>query len=103
MVEQEAAPDQQGCASEEILIAGTRECNSTVIAGRLSKAIEFFDAAERLESEIPNAAGDLFVDAGIAASDVICCVWLGVHSNSATHSDAPSHCWNGRIRDPVNT
>jgi hypothetical protein len=30
------------------------------------------------------------VDAGIAASDVICCVRLGVHSNSRTHSDAVS-------------
>ncbi len=37
---------------------------------------------------MPNAAGDLLVDAGIAASDVICCVRLGVHSNSGTHSDA---------------
>lgn len=30
-------------------MAGPRECNSTVIAGRLSKAVEFFDAAEHLE------------------------------------------------------
>lgn len=49
-------------------MAGTRECNSVVTAGRLSKAVEFFDAAEHLEDEMPNAAGDLFVDAGIAAS-----------------------------------
>jgi len=71
-------------------MAGTRECNSVVIAGRLSKAIEFFDAAEHLEDDMPNAAGDLFVDAGIAASDVICCVRLGVHSSSGTHSGAVS-------------
>jgi hypothetical protein len=69
-------------------MAGTRKCNSTVSAGRLSKAIEFFDAAEHLVDEKPNAAGDLFVDAGIAASDVICCVRLGMHSSSGTHSDA---------------
>ncbi len=69
-------------------MAGTRDCNSAVTAGRLSKAIEFFDAAEHLESDMPNAAGDLFVDAGIAASDVICCVRLGVHSSTGTHSDA---------------
>ena len=37
---------------------------------------------------MPNAAGDLFVDAGIAASDVLCCVRLGVHSASGTHSEA---------------
>jgi hypothetical protein len=54
----------------------------------MSKAVEFFDAAEHLEDDMPNAAGDLFVDAGIAASDVICCVRLGVHSSSGTHSEA---------------
>jgi len=69
-------------------MAATRKCSSTVTAGRLSKAIEFFDAAEHLEDDMPNAAGDLFVDAGIAASDVICCVRLGVHSSSGTHSEA---------------
>lgn len=69
-------------------MAGTRECNSAVTAGRVSKAVEFFDAAEHLEDEMPNAAGDLLVDAGIAASDVICCVRLGMHSSSGTHSDA---------------
>jgi hypothetical protein len=69
-------------------MAGTHECNPTIVAGRLSKAVEFFDAAEHLENDMPNAAGDLFVDAGIAASDVICCVRLGVHSSSGSHSDA---------------
>lgn len=69
-------------------MAGTRECNSVVTAGRLSKAVEFFDAAEHLEQEMPTAAGELFVDSGIAASDVICCVRLGVHSSSGSHSEA---------------
>ena len=69
-------------------MAATRECNSAVIAGRLSKAVEFFDAAENVEDEMPNAAGDLLVDAGIAAADVICCVRLGMHSSSGTHSNA---------------
>jgi hypothetical protein len=69
-------------------MAGTRECNSAVTAGRLSKAVEFFDAAEHLENDMPNAAGDLLVNAGIAASDIICCVRLGVHSSSGTHSEA---------------
>jgi hypothetical protein len=69
-------------------MAGTRECNSAVISRRLSKAVEFFDAAASLEDDSPNAAGDLFVDAGIAASDVICCVRLGVHSSSGNHSEA---------------
>ena len=71
-------------------MAGTRPCNSAVTEGRLSKAVEFFDAAEHLEDDMPNAAGDLFVDAGIAASDVICCVRLGVHSSVGTHSEAVS-------------
>lgn len=37
---------------------------------------------------MPNAAGDLYVDAGVAASDVICCVRLGVHSTTGNHSAA---------------
>ncbi|WP_055400392.1 MULTISPECIES: hypothetical protein [unclassified Mycobacterium] len=69
-------------------MAGTRNCNAAVIAGRMSKAVEFLEGAEHLEDEMPNAAGDLFIDAGIAASDVICCIRLGMHSNSGTHSDA---------------
>lgn len=64
-------------------MSGTRDCGPAVIKGRLSKAVEFFDAAELLEDTMPNAAGDLFVDAGIAASDVI--------------------CWNGRTRVPEGT
>lgn len=69
-------------------MAGERDCTFSVIAGRLSKANEFFDAAEHLREEMPNAAGDLYVDAGIAASDVICCARLGVHSNTGNHSEA---------------
>lgn len=69
-------------------MAGQRNCDSVVTAGRMSKANEFFAAAERLGEERPNAAGDLYVDAGIAASDVICCIRLGVHSNTGSHSEA---------------
>lgn len=69
-------------------MAGQRDCDSVVTHGRMSKATEFFDAAEILGEEMPNAAGDLYVDAGIAASDVICCVRLGVHSNTGNHSEA---------------
>lgn len=47
-------------------MAGTRECNSAVTAGRLSKAVELLDAAEHLGGDMPSAAGDLLVDAGIA-------------------------------------
>lgn len=69
-------------------MAGQRDCDSVVTAGRMSKAREFFDAADYLGEDMPNAAGDLYVDAGIAASDVICCVRLGVHSNTGNHSEA---------------
>lgn len=48
-------------------MAGTRECSSAATSGRLSKAVEFFDAAEHLKDDMPNAAGDQFVDAGIAS------------------------------------
>lgn len=69
-------------------MAGQRNCDPVVTAGRLSKAIEFFDSAEHLGDEMLNAAGGLYVDAGIAASDVLCCVRLGVHSNTGNHSEA---------------
>lgn len=69
-------------------MASQRECDSVVIAGRMSKANEFFDAADHLGDEMPNAAGDLYVDAGIAAADVICCARLGVHSNTGNHAEA---------------
>ncbi|GAB91817.1 hypothetical protein [Gordonia rhizosphera] len=69
-------------------MAAQRDCDSVVIVGRMSKANEFFDAADHLGEGMPNAAGDLYVDAGIAASDVICCVRLGVHSNTGSHSEA---------------
>jgi hypothetical protein len=57
---------------------------------------------EHVEDDMPNAAGDLFVDAGIAASDVICCVRLGVHSSSGTHSEAVT-LLERRRRDPKST
>jgi hypothetical protein len=70
------------------MMAGQRDCDSAVTAGRLAKANEFFDAAEHVEVEMPSAAGDLYVDAGIAAADVICCVRFGVHSNTSNHNEA---------------
>jgi hypothetical protein len=81
-------PKTAGTLSAQIVMAGTDECDSAVTGGRLSKAIEFFDAAEHLEVDMPNAAGDVYVDAGIASSDVNCCIRLGTHSNSGNHNDA---------------
>lgn len=69
-------------------MGGQRNCDSVVTAGRLSKAIEFFELADLGADTHPNAAGDLYVNAGIAAADVLCCVRLGVHSNTGNHSEA---------------
>ncbi|TRW79468.1 hypothetical protein FK535_22000 [Mycolicibacterium sp. 018/SC-01/001] len=69
-------------------MAGQRDCDAVVTSGRMSKANEFLAAADLVGEELPNAAGDLYVDAGIAASDVICCVRLGVHSNTGNHNEA---------------
>lgn len=69
-------------------MAGQRDCDSVVTSGRLAKANEFFKAAEHLEDEMPSAAADLYVNAGIAAADVICCVRLGMHSNTGNHNEA---------------
>ncbi|WP_459797415.1 hypothetical protein, partial [Mycobacterium riyadhense] len=66
----------------------TRKSSDAVRAGRLNKATEFHDAATLIEDHAPNAAIDLFVDAGIAAADVICCSKLGEYSISENHSDA---------------
>lgn len=39
-------------------MAGQRDCDSVVTAGRLSKATEFFELAELGEDTHPNAAGE---------------------------------------------
>lgn len=66
----------------------TRRCPAVVRAGRLNKAVEFHDAAVLVEDVAPNAAVDLFVDAGIAAADAICCSRLGVHAAGESHTEA---------------
>lgn len=67
----------------------TRECPEGVQRGRLTKANEFFEAAGvLLELGLLNPAVTQYIDAGIAASDVICCVRLGVHSADDNHNQA---------------
>jgi hypothetical protein len=66
----------------------TKKSSDAVLAGRLSKATEFHDAATLIEDVAPNAAVDLLVDAGIAAADVICCRKLGEYSTSENHNEA---------------
>jgi hypothetical protein len=58
--------------------------------GRLRKANQFYEAAVFVEDELPDAAVDLFVDAGIAAADVICCARLGMHAMGDNHNEATS-------------
>lgn len=69
------------------MTARTRKCSDGIQAGRLKKATEFHDAAVLVE-HLPNAAVDLFVLAGIAAADVICCSRLGVHAAGENHVEA---------------
>lgn len=68
----------------------TRKCTGQVSAGRLAKAVEFLDSAELLADDPSsrNAAASLFVEAGIAAADVICCRRLGEHAQGQDHNDA---------------
>jgi len=69
------------------MTARTRECSEIIRAGRLTKAKEFYAAAVLVENAAPNASVDLFVDAGIAAADVICCSRLGVYAAGENHND----------------
>lgn len=68
----------------------TRQCTPRTITGRLAKAEEFLADAELLASDPDrrNSAAGLYVDAGIAASDVICCRTLGEHAHGQDHNDA---------------
>jgi hypothetical protein len=66
----------------------TRRCDEAIRAGRISKAREFYEAAVLIEDATPNASVDLFIDAGIAAADVICCLRLNLHATGDNHHEA---------------
>ena len=68
----------------------TRRCTERTIAGRSAKAEAFLDDAELLASDPGrrHSAACLYVDAGIAASDVLCCRTLGEHAKGQDHNDA---------------
>ncbi|BBX82169.1 hypothetical protein [Mycolicibacterium aubagnense] len=69
----------------------TTPSTPAVVKGRLANAIEFLEAAEKVlehNEAATSASGVLFVDAGIAASDVICCVRLGEYSTGSEHQHA---------------
>ena len=83
-------------------MAGQRDYDSVVTAGHMSKANEFFDAADHLGAEIPNAAGHLYVDAGIAASDIPASDSLVCTRTPATTA-RPLPYSNARTVDPNGT
>ena len=75
----------------------SRRCDEATIAGRMRKADEFMRCADLIrefsadEREIGDAYVTLCVHAGIAASDVICCLALGEHSKGDDHREALGH------------
>lgn len=73
-----------------------RDCDESIIRGRLRKAEQFLDAAANIrdlsddEADVGDALVTLCVHAGIAASDVICCKALGHFVQGDDHLQAIS-------------
>lgn len=72
---------------------GNRACSPEVRRGRLAKAEGFLQAADDVSlldatGELRDAIVTLYVHAGIAASDVICCARLGLHTTGDNHAEA---------------
>lgn len=72
----------------------TKRCDPSVRSGRLTKAIEFSEAAQIIDvladeaGDVADAYVTLCVHAGIAAADVLCCARLGEHAQGENHNDA---------------
>lgn len=74
----------------------TRDCDMRIEEGRLRKAEQFLYAAEVIDTvldrdddrDVSDAFVTLCVHAGIAASDVICCVALGRYAQGDDHAKA---------------
>lgn len=72
----------------------TRPCGVEIRRGRLREAEQFIDAANLIREYVDDDADNadsyvtLCVHAGIAASDVICCVRLGQHAKGENYSEA---------------
>lgn len=72
----------------------TSKCTPATRAGRRKKAKQFWDAAQTIEAladesaDVSDAYVTLIVHAAIAASDVVCCAALGVHSVGENHNAA---------------
>jgi hypothetical protein len=71
----------------------TQPCTPAIRQGRLRKAEQFLTAAELLrdlgneDEDAADAFATLCIHAGIAASDVICCIRLGEHAQGENHSE----------------
>jgi len=70
----------------------TRNSGAEIRGGRMRKATGFFEAAEDVSAlddsgEARDAVVTLYVHAGIAAADVICCARLGKHSSGDNHAE----------------
>ncbi len=71
-----------------------RDCDDEIVSGRLSKAEQFLDVAAMArdladdEEDVGDAVVTLCVHAGIAASDVICCMALGHFVQGQDHLQA---------------
>jgi len=75
-------------------MARTRPCTLEIRRGRLRKSARFLDAAGLIaeladeQSEIADVCVTLYVNAGVAASDVICCARLGQRPHGEDHNEA---------------
>jgi hypothetical protein len=75
-------------------MARTRPCTPDIRRGRLRKSAQFLDAAGLIaemadeQSEIADVCVTLCVNAGTAASDVICCARLGQYPHGEDHNQA---------------
>lgn len=67
----------------------TNECTPAVSKGRQAKAEEFFEAATAIDTLVDghDSAATLYIHAGIAAADVLCCRVLGRHAQGQDHGD----------------
>lgn len=72
----------------------TTPCAKETAAGRLAKAEQFMEVAEMArdlvdeDTDVSDAIVTLYVHAGIAAADVICCHKLGAHAQGQSHAEA---------------
>ena len=68
----------------------TNDCTPAVTAGRLAKGEEFYEAATAIDTLVEgfDSAATLYIHAGIAAADVLCCRTLGRHAQGQDHGAA---------------